>query len=123
MPLLKVIALLLTALNTVEGGRFIESQNAEDAIPNAYIVVLKDKKSNLDFNSHINWVEELHQTSIRKGTEVSLGGLKFKYDIHGWKGYSGSFNQESLDQIIENEDVCIFITLTNVSLRGIPNAR
>lgn len=105
MPIFKTISLLLVALGTVEGGRFIASRNAENAIPNAYIVVLKDQMSNQDFDSHINWVEELHQANIDRGDESSRGGLKFKYDINGWKGYSGSFNQESLERILENENV------------------
>ena len=105
MSFLKITTLILTALATVEGGRLIEPRNAEDAIPDSYIVVLKNQMSNRDFDSHISWVEGLHRTSIEKQNGPSLGGLKFKYDIHGWKGYSGSFNRESLEQILENENV------------------
>ncbi|KAK2741472.1 Secreted subtilisin-like serine protease sub11 [Myotisia sp. PD_48] len=77
----------------------------EDLIPNSYIVVMKDEVTKLDFNSHVAWATNLHHEILSKRGATSFAGMKFTYDVNGWLGYSGNFDEETLQEILDNPNV------------------
>lgn len=95
----------LAALSAVDAAQLVSSADDKDVIPDSYIVVMKDSVSSLDLDSHVTWATNLHHEKLMKRGSTTTGGLKHVYKIEGWHGYSGSFDRETLDEILKNENV------------------
>ncbi|EEP80328.1 hypothetical protein UREG_05170 [Uncinocarpus reesii 1704] len=75
-----------------------------DAIPNQYIVVMKDEVSSQSFGSHRAWVADMHHSNLEKRALVGHG-IKKTFEFENMKGYSGVFDEETIKEISENPDV------------------
>lgn len=94
----------------------LSTTNAEE-VPNSYMVVFKKHVKHTDAESHHQWVQSVHSKSndermeLRKRSQLPLTtdvfeGLKHTYNIVGnMMGYSGHFDDETLEQIRRHPDV------------------
>ncbi|KAF2867315.1 subtilisin-like serine protease [Massariosphaeria phaeospora] len=93
------------------------SSTSAKAVPDAYMVVFKKHVQNGDAAKHHDWVQSVHSKSsddrmeLRKRSQFPLTtdvfeGLKHTYNIvGGLMGYSGHFDEETIDQIRRHPDV------------------
>lgn len=96
----------------------LSSTTAEE-VPNGYIVVFKKHVKHADASSHHSWVQQLHtkgeqqRMELRKRSHLPLttdilDGLKHTYNIVGGvMGYSGHFDDETIEQIRRHPDVSL----------------
>ncbi|KAK0662113.1 peptidase S8/S53 domain-containing protein [Cercophora samala] len=70
------------------------------AIPGKYIVTLKPGASH--FKTHLSWVKDVHARSLWRRDE---SGIEKVYEAHGYHGYAGSFDEDTIAQIRASEDV------------------
>lgn len=79
---------------------------AGDAIPDSYIVVLKDSISKEAFSTHQAWAKDLHSAAARKrDTAAKLSGFEHSYNFGKLRGYSGSFDKQTIQEIASRTDV------------------
>ncbi|EEP78691.1 conserved hypothetical protein [Uncinocarpus reesii 1704] len=100
--LFKLFASTLAVASAVNSAELLNFENERDVIPGAYIVVMKDGLSSSNFRTHLS--------SVPQGNEGKRGiqgsdGLQFSFDIEGWRGYSGRFDNETLSNIANHPDV------------------
>ena len=96
----------------------LSSTHAKE-IPNSYMVVFKKHVKHKDAESHHSWVQSIHEQGqqermeLRKRSEfpVTTGifeGLKHTYNMAGsLMGYSGHFDDETIEQIRRHPDVSV----------------
>lgn len=106
MQLFKRLAAFLAAFSAVQAGKLLDHANDDEVVPNSYIVVLKDSVSANEFKSHVAWATDVHHANVAKRGVTSSGGLKSLYEIGDWKGYSGSFDEDTVKQLVDHEHVC-----------------
>ncbi|KAK6542617.1 serine protease [Orbilia ellipsospora] len=124
-PLLVVASPILDTA-VVSRAPLLSSLSASDhEIPDSYIVVFKKTVDDKTVDAHHNWIQETHASSLKKRSQIPLGGkpsgsflntviedakdllgFKHAFDIPGaLKGYSGSFDEDTLDLIRSHPDV------------------
>jgi cerevisin len=93
------------------------SSTTSKEIPNSYIVVFKDHVTEDSALQHHSWVQQLHTSredvklELRKRSEFplldqALEGLRHAYSIPGgFLGYSGSFDDDVVENIRRHPDV------------------
>ena len=82
----------------------------EDLLPDRYIVTLKEDLQNVD--SHISWVDGIH----RRGLARRAGGVD-KVWSKSFKGYSGKFDEITLEDIRNNTEVSAALLFPSLSTR------
>jgi oryzin len=76
---------------------------AANVIADSYIVTLKPNVQTQELDGHVTWANELlHQSLSRR----DLGGVGKTYNIDSFKGYSGSFDAATIEQIKASPLVC-----------------
>ncbi|KAF2014518.1 hypothetical protein BU24DRAFT_423444 [Aaosphaeria arxii CBS 175.79] len=94
-----------------EAAPVISSVHAEE-IPNSYMIVFK--KHVKDGKDHHDWVQSIHTQSNQERLELRkrsieteiFEGLKHTYNMaNGLMGYSGHFDDETIEQIRRHPDV------------------
>ncbi|OCK75341.1 serine protease [Lepidopterella palustris CBS 459.81] len=120
---LSLLPLLATASPVLNVGTIhndaapiLSSVNAKE-IPNSYMVVFKKHVKHADTSKHHDWVQNIHLSSQKERTELRkrsqfpittevFEGLKHTYNIAGGLlGYSGHFDDETIEQIRRHPDV------------------
>jgi len=113
LPLLAAASPLSVGTIHKDAAPIFSSVNAKE-IPNAYMVVLKKHAA---ASKHHDWVQGIHLASQKERTELRkrsqfpitteiFEGLKHTYDIAGsLLGYSGHFDDETIEQIRRHPDV------------------
>jgi oryzin len=71
-----------------------------EIVPNKYIITLKEGVAASDFESHVNWVNEVHSRKKR-----DVGGVDQEFHIGEWNAYAGEFDEETIEEIKNNPDV------------------
>lgn len=64
-----------------------------------YIIVLREDTDDAAFESHQSWVAALHKNRLARRDDPRLTGWTTKYTFGKFKGYSGTFDQSTIDQI------------------------
>lgn len=94
----------------------VSASNAKE-IPNSYMVMFKDHVTHSLAAEHHDWVHEMHTSSQERKTELKkrsqspfleeiFQGLKHTYNIGSdLLGYSGHFDEETIDMIRRHPDV------------------
>lgn len=81
----------------------------EHTIPNNYIIVFKSDASDEQCTSHCTWAHERHTSRLGafSTAEASqFAGVKHTYDqIPGFRGYAGSFDDETKAEIEAADEV------------------
>ncbi|KAL7272639.1 hypothetical protein RUND412_004540 [Rhizina undulata] len=99
-------------------------------VPNAYIVVLNENISESDFSAHRLWAADLHASSLARIGDTGTTGLKHTYSLGSLKGYSGTFDKATIDEIATRTEVAYvepdtvvtaqaFVTQTSVPSWGL----
>lgn len=71
--------------------------------PSNFIVALKPT-ADVDLDLHARWVSDVHgQALARRGVESS--GIDKTFSFPGFKGYSGSFDEDTIQIIKANSSV------------------
>lgn len=81
------------------------SARVGDVVPDAYIVVLKEEVTANDFAAHRAWANDVQASSLAKRGDRGHQGLKHTYNMKKLKGYSGTFDKETIAQIKSRADV------------------
>ncbi|KAK6504946.1 Suppressor of the cold-sensitive snRNP biogenesis mutant brr1-1 [Arthrobotrys musiformis] len=124
-PILVVASPVSTSV--VSRAPLLSTLSASDhEIPDSYIIVFKKGVDAESVDAHHSWIQKTHASSLKKRSQVPLGGkpsssflntvvegaedlvegLKHTFDIaDSFKGYSGSFDQDTLDLIRSHPDV------------------
>ncbi len=99
-----------------DAAPIVSSQNAVE-IPNSYMIMFKDHVTTSLAAAHHDWVHELHTSTQARKSELRkrsqepfldefFAGLKHTYNIAGsFLGYSGHFDEETIEQIRRHPDV------------------
>lgn len=99
---LKKLALVAGALLPFVNAAPVASQPQARAIPNKYIVTLKEAA---DVESHLGWVKDVHARSLGRR---DLSGVEKTFNISDFNGYSGSFDDATIEEIKANDAVSPF---------------
>lgn len=99
------LALVAAIVPAVLGYAIPPSAKAGDIIPNQYIVVLKESVSEAEFSSHRSWATERHTEASRK-RDLGNKGMEHTYNFGNLKGYSGTFDAETIEEIASRTEVC-----------------
>jgi cerevisin len=93
------------------------SSNNADVVPNSYIIKFRDHVTDDGASEHHSWIQEIHSTregerlELRKRGMIPLvddifHGLKHTYKVgKGFMGYSGHFDEETIEQVRRHPDV------------------
>ncbi|KAF4427925.1 hypothetical protein F53441_14075 [Fusarium austroafricanum] len=77
-------------------------KDTKDLVPGRFIVALKP--TGVDLDLHARWVSDVHgKTLARRGTES--GKIDKTFSFPGFQGYSGSFDEETVEIIKANSSV------------------
>ncbi|KAH7362344.1 cerevisin [Plectosphaerella cucumerina] len=98
-----------------EAAPVLSSANAEH-IPDSYIIKFKEHVSESGASSHQSWVQDLHakkddeRLELRKRgqepiVETVFEGLKHTYSLSGFLGYSGHFDEATIEAVRRHPDV------------------
>ncbi|KAJ6197430.1 peptidase S8/S53 domain-containing protein [Bipolaris maydis] len=84
------------------------SSDSEAAVPDKYIVVFK--KDVEDPSEHFDWLQSIQPNSedrmeLRKRSGDVFTGLKHTYEMSGFMGYSGHFDEETIKSIQRHSDI------------------
>ena len=125
LPLLSgaVYSSPMVNIDSIDTGRApVTTSSTSKVIPDSYIIVFKDHVTQLQATAHHDWVQDVHSSGLRKRTQIPLmdavdgsldymyKGLKHTYDLaEGFLGYSGHFDEHTLDQIRRHPDVSSMI--------------
>lgn len=85
-------------------------------IPNSYMVVFKKHVTDSLASAHHSWVQDVHlqsqlvKTELKKRDQITFQeeifqGLKHTYSMTGLMGYSGHFDEETIEQVRRHPDV------------------
>jgi oryzin len=70
-------------------------------IPGRYIISLNQDTEPPSVDSHVTWVKDLHLRSLTRRDEKGIN----KVWKGNFKGYSGEFDEGTLDEIRQSDDV------------------
>jgi hypothetical protein len=70
---------------------------------NRWIVAIKPESSS-ELQHHVRWVNDLHTRNMQKRGGVTIG-IESTFDFPGFAGYSGSFDEETLEELKSNPNV------------------
>lgn len=99
-----------------DAAPLLSSSNAQE-LPNSYIIVFKKHVSDDAATAHHSWVQDIHlekqntRTELRKRDQFPFSdtvfeGLKHTYNIGGGLlGYSGHFDDDTIEQVRRHPDV------------------
>jgi oryzin len=73
----------------------------EEVVPGRYIVTLKDGADSATVDSHVAWAANVHSRLSRRD-ERGVNKVWRK----NFKGYSGEFSNDTIDEILQSDDVC-----------------
>ncbi|KAE8146064.1 subtilisin-like protein [Aspergillus avenaceus] len=104
----RTLLLLGAILPAVLGAPVQETRRAAQTIPGKYIVTFKSGIDDAKIQEHTTWATNIHQRSLeRRGASAGdpPSGIERKYKINKFNGYSGSFDEATIEQIRGNADV------------------
>ena len=103
-----------------DAAPILSSSNAKE-LPNSYIIVFKKHVTDNVAAAHHSWVQDLHlekqniRTELRKRdqfpfSDMIFEGFKHTYNIAGgFLGYSGHFDDETIEQVRRHPDVSTYL--------------
>ncbi|KAK3694286.1 serine protease [Podospora appendiculata] len=99
-----------------DAAPILSSTNAE-VVPNSYIIKFKKHVTESSAEDHHSWIQQIHSSrqtermDLRKRSQMPLvddvfRGLKHTYKVgQGFLGYSGHFDDETIEQVRRHPDV------------------
>lgn len=93
----------------------IHSSSNAEPIANNYMIVFKSHVTETVAKAHQLWVQDVHEkqtykTELKKRDQISFQeeiyqGLKHRYSMPGLMGYSGHFDEDTIEQVRRHPDV------------------
>lgn len=114
MSALRKIAIALATLSLALAVPTPSGPEAE-VIEGSYIIKLKDDAS--DLKSHMSWVEEVHARRVKRDVD----GIDVTIDLDGFHGYTGHFDEATIAEIENNDEVSPSQHLGNHPSSNSPN--
>jgi cerevisin len=115
LPALAAASPTFQAETIHKGSAPVLSSTSAKEVPNSYMVVFK--KHVKDASKHHDWVQSVHSKNNEERMELRkrssqfpvtteiFEGLKHTYEMTGMKGYSGHFDEETIEAIRRHPDV------------------
>ncbi|KAF5002007.1 hypothetical protein FGRMN_668 [Fusarium graminum] len=98
------------------------SSGVDSAIPGSYIITLKSEIEELDVKSHMKWIDNVHKRSLEK--RDGDNGIEKVYETEaGFRGYSGTFDATTINQIKNSPEVANVEPDLRVELTWAPHKR
>lgn len=100
-----------------EAAPILDATNV-NSIPGAYIIKFKEHVDEPKAKTHHAWVSDIHNDGEQQRLELRkrglfdtiddvFSGMKHTFDLgDGFRGYAGHFDDETIEQIRNNPDVC-----------------
>lgn len=87
------------------------AQPRSSAIRGKYLVALKPESSPAQVREHASWVQGVHARNLRKRQSPgeTAAGVERTFSFDGFRGYSGSFDEETVEDIKRSKDVSLDI--------------
>lgn len=104
MSIFKMMLIYFAIFWAVHAAQLLDI-DSQGVIPGAYIVVMKNRVSSLEFSSHVRWLKRTHRRNLAKRGTQFTEGLGTTWDIAGWQAYSGSFDEDTIQEILNHENV------------------
>lgn len=97
----KNLAIAATTLFGLTLGAPVTQGESGKVVPGSYIVTLKPDAKGSELTSHLKWVDDVHKRSLSK--RDTDNGVERTYDgKYGFKGYAGTFDKETIQEIKDN---------------------
>nr|AJD23188.1 alkaline protease [Onygena corvina] len=95
------------ALAFARPAKLIGFEDTKNVIPNSYIVVMKNAVTESEFQDHRVWAASIHGRSMNKRgrRSIQLDGVQKSFDFQGFKGYTGTFDESTIQAITQNSAV------------------
>lgn len=76
-----------------------------------FIVTLKSGISARDLDSHLSWVDAVHKRSLDRRDTT---GVEKKFNVGKFSGYSGHFDDATVEELRNNPDVCCRVSILSL---------
>ncbi|KAG6361566.1 hypothetical protein INS49_009793 [Diaporthe citri] len=85
------------------------AQPRSSAIRGKYLVAIKPESSPAQLREHTSWVQGVHARNLRKrqSSGETAAGVERTFSFDGFRGYSGSFDEETLEDIKWSKEVAL----------------
>lgn len=114
--LAKFLPLSILAMSSVRAAKILRAEDTQDVVPNSYIVVMNDGVSDQQFDTHRNWAANVHHFNVESQGGTPLGGMRHTFNFPGMKGYSGAFDETTVNEISENPLVSPILHLLIINI-------
>ncbi|CAI7678189.1 unnamed protein product [Penicillium pancosmium] len=104
MGFLNLLATSLATLAVANAGKLLTVSDTDAVIPSSYIVVMNDGVSTTEFKEHRDWAANVHARFTRRGSGGESGPGEH-FEINGMKGYSASFDENTVKSIASDPAV------------------
>ncbi|KAF3107449.1 Basic amino-acid permease [Orbilia oligospora] len=111
MKFLTASLLIGSLLPLISAAPTPQSPSTGSSSDKKFIVVLKDTVNTNQLKKHTQWAARIHARNLQKRqlnglpVERHISGVEKTFDINRFKAYSGSFDDDTLREIKENDDV------------------
>lgn len=109
MGFFKVLTASLATLAVVNAGELIAASKGAEVVPSSYIVVMNENVSTAEIESHRSRAASLHARSMNHARSLNrqrnLSGPGKQFDIHGMKGYTASFDDDTVKELASDPAV------------------
>ncbi|KAF3181764.1 Basic amino-acid permease [Orbilia oligospora] len=111
MKFLTASLLIGSLLPLISAAPTPQSPSTGSSSDKKFIVVLKDTVNTNQLKKHTQWAARIHARNLQKrqlnglSVERHISGVEKTFDINRFKAYSGSFDDDTLREIEENDDV------------------
>jgi hypothetical protein len=96
----RIAALAVAAAPFLANAAPVASRAADDLIPGKYIIQLKPETDIASIAAHHNKVRSIHARNLaRRDDGDSSAGLEREYQIGDFKGYAGSFDDATIEEL------------------------
>ena len=107
-----------------DAAPILSSSNAE-VVPNSYIIKFKKHVTDDKVSDHHNWIQKIHSSrmDLKKRGQIPMvddvfRGLKHTYKIgQDFMGYSGHFDEDTIEAVRRHPDVSYTTSPLSASLK------
>lgn len=91
----------LALLSAVFAAGTSLAQQIGDVVPGKYIITLNPEAQ---MDVHLRWASNVHERSPQRRDADT--GITHEYSIRDFQAYAGAFDDSTIEQIRNSEDVC-----------------
>ncbi|KAL4913648.1 peptidase S8/S53 domain-containing protein [Aspergillus aurantiobrunneus] len=104
----RTLFLLGALLPAVFGAPILEARRPVEKIPGKYIVTFKSGLPTEQIDAHTTWASNVHKRNLERrdlAERDGFSGIENKFKINKFAAYVGSFDDATIEEIRNNEDV------------------